>query len=541
VGFQPTDSFVRSVQRKNEIHSKFCHGIELQKKLVLHQDMPSKSQEIIELIDALTPKEKQQFKSLYAGDYDFVYLFDYVNKYRNLDSESVIKWLKKKKNSKTEITSSHLSVIKKYLREKILECLRTSYGNKNKGASFENLIRNLNVDILIDKGLYSLANREIRELKKSFFDVSFPIEQLMILRRESLLNFYDRYSTNSYEEIIEMCEKRQHIANEMFFEIRLANALTMLSAAEKKGVKDIKKVEEILIGDYYDSQIQNFSFAPKYLFYWTKALIAKYKNELGVALDYFAKSIRVWLDNPDYIYAHPKMYLGTCFTYLEIFQKHGAGYHSELNDKDFEDLLSYLGEANLSKIMKSMYKRLFLLNRINGLMSNFEFDKILGLEQDIDFILREDKSVSSYERMVFSCQFAYVFFVKKEYHKARIWIDKSLEVEGVNYREVVAYYKRLIMLRALNNYDLKNYKFLSFTLKKDKAELKNKGCFGSFEEIFFELISKLVGKRYADKKDLVLEQTLQKLDNISGPMDVATQFDIGQLKIWIQQKQKKYY
>jgi hypothetical protein len=97
------------------------------------------------------------------------------------------------------------------------------------------------------------------------------------------------------------------------------------------------------------------------------------------------------------------------------------------------------------------------------------------------------------------------------------------------------------MLRALNNYDLKNYKFLSFTLKKDKAELKNKGCFGSFEEIFFELISKLVGKRYADKKDLVLEQTLQKLDNISGPMDVATQFDIGQLKIWIQQKQKKYY
>lgn len=130
--------------------------------------MGLKNKELTTLVLSLAPSEKQYFKKQFKGDADFIHLFDFMNRYKMLDRARFEVYLKKKKPSKRSISSGHLSVIKTYLKDRIMESLRVQYMLKRK--PYHSLMKALNTDILMEKGLYELSLKELQEAKKSQFE-----------------------------------------------------------------------------------------------------------------------------------------------------------------------------------------------------------------------------------------------------------------------------------------------------------------------------------------------------------------------------------
>ncbi|RMG78950.1 MAG: hypothetical protein D6714_17165 [Bacteroidetes bacterium] len=457
-------------------------------------------------------------------------MFDFINKYKKYDAEKIQKRLAARKKVKT-VSSSHLSVVKKYLKEKLLECLRIL--SSNKGRPFEPHVSTFNVDILVERGLYHLAEKELNQAKEAYFQHSFPIEQLMLLRRESLLGFYTRYENATPQSIEALCEAREKTARELQLEIRMANALTMLSYIQMTGEKDMDSVRKYVADDYFPENFEALSFAPRYLFYWTKALIARHEGQNEAALSYFAKAVQTWRDYPAFIEAYPKMYLGTCFTYLDFYQTAGGDHPDLFDDRDFEALLDQLPKANLTPALENQYRRLFLINRVDALVKSLQFDNGLALEPQVLQIIRETKDLTSYERMFFSIFMGYAYFFKGHYPKVLEWLDPVMEAKDLKRKEYPSYTSRSVLLYLMTHYEMKNFRFLKRELRRLKNFLIQHDSFNEFEALFFKMFSHLLSSRYEDKKELVFRNWKKQLTAIAATGPNAQTCNANHLNLWI--------
>ena len=496
--------------------------------------MSNKNQSIADLVLSLTPKEKQYFKSLYKGDYDFIVMFDFINKHKIYDADKIKSRIErsKPKTPTRKISSGHLAVIKRYLKDKILESLRIQLSNKKR--PFGPWIDSITIDILIERGLYEMANQKLKSTKELYFENSFPIEQLILLRRESFLNFYTSYSNASLEDIEKLCRDREKAAFEMQLEVKMANALTMLSYLQKKGINDLSKIHQFFPKDYSFENFENLSFAPKYLYFWTRALISTHEGEMEEALNYFKESIRVWRENPMFIQAYPKMYLGTCFTYLEIYQNKGGTDPQVLKDDDFEVLLKHLDKVTLNTALKQQYRRLFLLNQLDVLVKDYEFKKAIGLEKVIEEVMKDRTVVSDYEQMFFTLFIAYSLFKTGKLNKALNWLTPYLEEKNSNRQELSEFNTRSFCLYLMIHFDLKNIRFLQYEIKKIKNALVKEEDWGRFEEIFFKMMSRLVGKRYEQKQITVFQNCLKELESFQKNASPIQKCNCEHLTSWIQ-------
>ena len=112
-----------------------------------------------EFIHTLTPTEKRFFKRYLASrkeeSNDYLHLFDVFNEMKIYDKEHL-----KNRTSKFNF-HKNIEVKKHYLLEVLLESMRQYRDKKNE--LFNSL---LEIDILIEKGLYNFAHKRLKASKK---------------------------------------------------------------------------------------------------------------------------------------------------------------------------------------------------------------------------------------------------------------------------------------------------------------------------------------------------------------------------------------
>lgn len=493
---------------------------------------------ILSLIQSLTPTEKQHFKKSYLHQNDFVKLFDYINKYQNVETNKICAFLNKdrkaKKVNKKEYSSGHISVLKSYLQEKIMESLRTQYIPRRN--SLEMIIRSVNADILLEKGLYQLAKKEIQTAKKKSIDNSFPIEKLMLYRRESIIQFYEDYRNSTIEEITDLYENRIEAAEQLLLEIKYARILTILSFQYFKNEKDMEMVQSFIEEDY----MQDFSlakeFGTQYLFHWVHAQFAEFKNQPEEAIASFEKTIRVWLDYPEYIQAHPRMYLGTCSTYLKYILQQKKPSSLILKEGDLELLLSKINSLKLPTDVSFKMEQLFLIAQLFNFRSNHRYPSIIKLFPSIQKTMNTLFPTNDFTKIIIQYFAAVAFFQQGDYKKSHDLLYNLIFTPTLDLKVNPEYDIHVFRLSLMAQFELKNFKFLKFELNNIKQQLMENQRLDAFEEQFFKMISQLTSVRYLGKEDLVYQRFHTRLNKIMEQEQWEHQLEYQLVMNWIEKK-----
>ncbi|MFK7771346.1 MAG: hypothetical protein AB8F94_04370 [Saprospiraceae bacterium] len=473
--------------------------------------------DIVTLIRSLSPTEKQYFKKSHATDSDFVHLFDYINKFKHYNSEKIKTYLIKKNTASKskKYTSGHLSVLKKYLHERIMESLRSQYIPKR--TSYDLATRVINVDILLEKGHYGMAKSEIEAAKKKSSKSSFPIEKLMLFRRESLIQFYEDYAHSTIDDINDLYEKRINAGEQLILEIKYARILSILSYQYFNGERD----EELLLSFIQENHIQDESlpteFVTKYLFHWVHAQFAEFQNKPEEAIQSFEKSVLTWLDHPEFIKAHSRMYLGVCKTYLKYILQQKKSYTLVLKDKDFKEILSKIPMLKLEKEVEAKTNQLFLMAQLLANRLNQNYNLIIQNSSKVLTSLEELKTTNTFTKVMAYYFIALAYFKKEDFKKTASLLQDLIYNESVHLNANPEYHSHVFKLFGMTLYELKNYKFLKAEInrvKKYRKSLIEKKFFDEFETHLLNMIAQLISPRYSQNLDEVFARFYPQLIKI---------------------------
>jgi len=488
--------------------------------------------EVLTLVQSLTPAEKQHFKKRHTSNADFIMLFDYINKKKNNTTTDALNYLNKK--GKKKYTSSYLSVVKSYLKNKILESLRIQYIHKKK--SYELLSKSMNVDILLEKGLYDMAKSEIDSSIEANFESSFPIEKLLLLRRKSLLSYYENYDDSSLEQIESMFEERIVAAEQLLLEIKIAKIVSILSLQYFKGEKDIELLESFMNVDYMQDESLLTDFATKYLFHWVHSQFEEFNDNAEGAHVHFMKSIQLWLDNPKYIDAHPRMYLAACFTFFKYMLQQNDPFSSILERMNFTALLTTMKSENLAAEEQEKYLGLFRIFEIITLRHKGQFNEILKI---VSPLLDDRKYISNqphFDKVIFYYYSALTYYELKDLNTARSILEEYVFPLDHRLIQNPAYTAVFIMLYLIILFELKNIKQLRYQLSKCKKYLQEESKFTILEQHYFNMLSQLTSDRYADSRDTVYDRFHKRLIKALAEDQRGIKIEYNYIVAWVEKR-----
>ena len=494
---------------------------------------------LVTLITALSPTEKQHFKKRNNPQADFVTLFDYINKKKSCVSSEVSTFFSKKQKGTKSFNSSYLSVLKNYLRIRILESLRIQFIHKKK--NYEMLSSSMNADILMEKGLYSLAKIEVEASSKKNLDSSFPIERLLLLRRKSLLYFFENYDNTSLEDIESLFKSRIETAEQLLLEIKFARILSIMSFQYFNGLNDIELLKSFMSEPYMQDESLATDFANKYLFHWVHAQFEEFQNNPDGASQHFHKSIRIWLNSPNYIDAHPRMYLGACFTYFKYLIHQKDPFSPLLNEINFDVLLSKMKAETLSFEEEKKHQFLFQLFEILALRKQLKWSQIIHIVSPLMNNESHLERIPNYECVVYCYYSALANFVSGNIDAAEHIQFNLLNPLDKRLSNNPLYTAVYILLNIIILLEKGNEKHLRQLLPKYKKYLELEGKLTEFEIHFINMATQLISPRFKITPDLVYKRFHERLSKSEKSDSRGIEIEYEYLVSWVKKKEEELF
>lgn len=491
--------------------------------------------DLIELIGCLSATEKQYFKRKFGSDADFVRIFTFISERKECNSILIRERLKDNTNPE-KLSSGYLSSLKAYLKDRILESLR--HQHENKKPSFEIVAGCTNADILIDKGLYRQARVEINKKHQKYNDQSWPIERLQLLRRSSILQFYENYEHSSYEEILDLYDERQKLAEQMLLEIKYAKILTILGYNYFKGIKDEKQLLSFMSEPYMIDAGLAEEFEAKYLYHWVHAQFHEMSGRPQQAIEHFQCALKEWHNHPPYIKAHTRMYLGACFTYLKHLLQLENPYQNIFHHEVFDDILSRIQKTKLEQDIKDQYQQLFTTGRILALRKEEEFLAILNDKSFYTEVIVTSRSITQFMEIMMNYLLALAHFQMGEFKLARMMLSDLIQSEKIQLHNNPEYFSHVLILSLLSLYELGELKYIRTLRPQYIKVLKKHGRYHEFEKIIFQMISQLSGERYKHHLHDVLARFYERVEKSLNKQDLHSHPDYRFYLDWIVSRQK---
>ncbi len=495
--------------------------------------------DLVMLIEALSPSEKQHFKKRNNPDADFVMLFDYINKTKSCISSEVSTYFSKKQIIEKTINSNFLSGLKNYLKVRILESLRVQFINKKK--KYELLSNAMNADLLLEKGLYSLAKMEIESSFENNFDSSFPIERLLLLRRKSLLVYYENYEGTSLEDIESLFRSRIETAEQLLLEIRFARIISIMSFQFFNGLNDIELLKSFMNEPYMKDESLATDFVTKYLFHWVHAQFEEFQNNPEGAIKHFNRSIGIWLDNTNYIDAHPRMYLSACYTYFKYLIQQQDPFSPLLTEINFDDLLSKIKTENLGFEEEEKHQFLFQLFEILALRKRSKWGEIIRIVNPLINDQNKLERVPSYDCVILFYYSALANFTLGNISEAERILFYFLNPLDKRLASNPSYSTVYILLNIVILLEKGDEKHLRLLLPKFKKYLNQEGKLTQFAIHFISMASQLISPRFKLMPDLVYERFHERLIECHGKEVREIKIEYDYLVSWVKKKEKELF
>ncbi len=276
---------------------------------------------IFQLVHAMTASEKRYFKRHYASDTGaMTELFDFLNNQKSYDEEQVKDHFEKSK------ISTHLKVYKVQLAELLLKSL-TSYHNK-KSIRSKIRIGLEEIELLMTKQLYGLAHSRIKKVK----ELCLKYEELeyifSVLFFEIMINsFFDIQLKPSEYPVIEELEKYTDTIKNVYKLKKINFALHDKSNNEltqKLTAKEQAFYTSILMDEVKKDEQDLLTFNEKYYLNSSLSLISKMINENpNKEYSFKKKNVELFETNPHFIENHTSYYYAALFNFLICCRKIG--------------------------------------------------------------------------------------------------------------------------------------------------------------------------------------------------------------------------
>lgn len=446
---------------------------------------------IFQLIRSMTASEKRYFKRHYSSEKGLATaLFDYINSLDFYDEDIVKKHFSKSKLSK------NLKVYKVQLTDLLLKSLTSYHSKKSVVSSIR--IGLEEIDILIEKKLYSLADKRLKKTKElclkyqesSYF---FPILFIELhLKRFYSINDDDTRETifdemNENVETITRLLKLQEISFTLSNKIN--NELTQqFDQSEKEALKKILNDELLKTKD------KELSFKEQYYLNTSLAkLYSVLEEESTLEYDYRKKTIDLFNNNKDIRTNQTQFYWAALYNY--IFCCLELGKYEELEEgiekvKDLANDSPYL-ERNLIFVYYLETKYNFIQNNFEFICENLEHK----FKKQIEVYQQEEEFVTILTHIYFTITHLVLGDAQRvQFYLRRLFASNQIVDTG--------YIQFFELLELISHFETKDYDLIQNQLSSLKRKLKKEENTSLFYKETLNFFNDLTKTNKADRSAL---------------------------------------
>ena len=480
----------------------------------------AKKEQLFSLIQSLTQAEKRYFKIFCFSqkvDNNYLKLFELLVKQEIYDEDKI------RKKFKGERFLKQLHVTKNYLYQILLKSLRNYHATISVDAEIKSLLRN--VEILFVKELYEVSLSELKKAEKlaTNFENQTALLEIINWKRkfqltqsgidiESLQELILR-EKNIIEGIVLQSESWELTAD--VFHFYKTNKKRLEDFLQKKPLPNAPLQHQIL---FYNLE---------YIFHVMNEEPSKGLTSLDLMIDLFEK-------NPARIKDAPSSYarvMNNKVSYF-IFQKQYT-YVLPLLKKIRAIPITYQLK-NAQKISIKLQLRTYNIE-LEMYRDLKEFEK--GVEVIIQakkYLLENEKIIAPDYHVMLRYQFAYIYFMQKDYSNSLKWGNEIIQTTFKNNRKDLQSYARILNL--MIHFELGNIIVLKYAVENCRRFLKKSTDFRGeatvlpFAKILLHFFAKICNAPHAHypqhfeqlKADLLEAEPPILNDNILDYLDIKS-------------------
>jgi len=430
---------------------------------------------IFDLIKSLSKSEKRYFKTSLgdrAVNTNYVKLFDVIDKQMEYNENEI------RKEFNNEKFVKQLHVTKIYLMELILKSLRSYHSNKSVSSKLINLLND--IEILFEKELYDLAIYRIKkaeELALKYEKLPYLLEILSWERK--LYRTKGDFLKREQNELL----KRENITIQKIDVLNNYWELISKIYDYQNNSKPFKN-NPLLKSETTATTLQS-----KILFYHILYTTNLMGNKPRTALDSISKLISLLEKHPDRITDDPGAYataLSNKISYF-LFVKEWEKIPELI--KKVRDIPSKYNLNSESKFNVRLWVRLFNIE-LEMYRDKREIERGIVLIKEIqEYIEKHKKAVPDEYLLLFYYQFAYIFFLNRDYLKSLFWLNEIMNRNFGRLHEDVQSYARILGL--IIHFELNNIIVLRYAVTSCRRFLKKKKNLQEFESMLLRFFSRI--------------------------------------------------
>ncbi len=441
-----------------------------------------KKDELFSLIKSLSKNEKRYFKRLAGlngnGDKTYLALFEFISNQSDPGDDLIRKYFE------GQAFLSQMHVMKNYLSSLIMKSLRGYNESKSKNSELKELLRE--IEILYEKELFDHCKTSIEKVIRiaSKYERFEILLEALRLKRQWLVAIEGVIKAS--EEIIEIIQLEK-IALDKLMIINQFQELSYSLIESDFGVVDMRILNHPIM-TLENAQTSLLAYIHyNHILYASYAFSGNLKKGLK-SLDNIAHQLE---KNPHRIKEDASSYITV------LNNKIGALLHSRQLD-DIPELLNIIRSVpakykippNRSSIKTflSTYNVELELYRDTG-----QWEKGIGIINDIkSFLETHTQDISAEHQITFYYQFAYIFFMAKDYSSALKYLN---EINTGSFKEVrldIATYARFLNL--MIHFELGNIIVLRYSVDSCRRFLLKRRQPQHFEKVILRFFSKISTK-----------------------------------------------
>lgn len=485
----------------------------------------TKKNNLFLLIKSLTKAEKRYFKlqAAVGGDHkNYLRLFDFIDKQKEYDEQAV------KRRFKDEAFAKQLHVTKIYLNKLILRSLRNFHANASIDSELKDLLRD--IEILFKRELFDQCQNSIAKAE----EIASSHE-----KHYSLLEIYD------WKRKLALLRSR---AGKSRDEVNEAIALENLSLKKLQTVNEywdltINQFNSRLLSGGSNNRKQLLShpllknvkaadtLQAKSLYYFILQTQYYFRGNLSKAERSVTDLIELLEAHPERIKENPSSYItalnnkiGVCLRAKKleaipellakiriIPQKYGLKPRSPLAVKTI--LQTYNVELE-------MYR------------DSGDFERgIARIDEIKSYLKKPNRFIPADYKLMLYYQFAYLYFMKKEYKDSLYWLNELFRAKlGIVRQDILSYAR---FLNLIIHFELGNITVLKYAVDACRRFLKKRGKPRAFENVLLKFFSRL-SMAHPDNYAALFERLKTDLFSSADIVEIENALDYLNFREWIE-------
>lgn len=438
---------------------------------------------LFQLIKSLTRGEKRNFRilaQLTSGDKKYVQLFDVIDLMEEYDEAKVLKKFKKDPSFEKQFAYN-----KNYLYNTILNAL--TYFRKANDSERSSLI--LQVRILLEKNLYSLAQKQLRKVKEKINQQEKFEELLQLFRMETDILKRTELA-ECLPESFRQIEFEEKIALDKILNLREYHKLELqthvLLATQHiaRQQNDLVTVEKMLASPWLADETQALSNRARILYNEIHRRIASYKGDTAGSLVYGERAVELYELSPHIIEEERG-------AYMRQVSHLAFGYTVTKGIQDSLPWIVRIRDTEATTAQERLFKfekyHLFALAYLQDTGQKGSEGFLKEFDQELEH-LENDIAIST--RLYVSYLRSQYHLVNGEYSEALKWINRFLNHPRTNLRSDLQSCARL--LNMLIHYELGNLEVIEYSIKSAYRFIYKQERMYQFERRFLNFFRRLI-------------------------------------------------